>query len=443
MRKILLILLILFVSVKAYAVLTINNVPKVKTGGASPSLQDSVLYENGGNVGIGTSTPTSKLQVSGTATATAFSGPLTGNVTGNADTATTASNLGADGVDALTEVAQGIKTAANDTSPLVVGTAGNNGEIAKWNTDGTLTDSNLIVGTLTDARYCKYTAAGTLIDCNSTCADITGGAGLCDGSDDGGGSSAYSSITAPTANHSINFAGYTNIWTSTMDGNVVFKIDNSDADLAADTTLLQLEFTDDADANGIFLQARDNNGDLRYQIGVDGKVDEHHFTPQSAKITGAFVVRTPTSGDASTQGAQPDAGDGNYRLLFDATTDEAAVWQFKLPEDWNTHKSIDIDYTANSATSGTVEYEVDIMCSSDGDAADVGTASFPGVAVGSATVPGTAGYPDIISITPTDDSCVAGDMMWVFLSTDANDGTNDTATGDREVIGVTYKYYRK
>ena len=83
------------------------------------------------------------------------------------DNATTAANLGADGVDALTEIAQGIKTAANDTSPLVIGTAGSNGEIAKWNTDGTLTDSNLIVGTLTDGKACTYTAAGTLLSCTT------------------------------------------------------------------------------------------------------------------------------------------------------------------------------------------------------------------------------------------------------------------------------------
>ena len=38
---------------------------------------------NDGKVGLGTSTPTSELQVAGTVKATAFNGNLTGNVIGN------------------------------------------------------------------------------------------------------------------------------------------------------------------------------------------------------------------------------------------------------------------------------------------------------------------------------------------------------------------------
>lgn len=51
---------------------------------------------NGSNVGVGTTTASTRLTVNGTTTSTAFSGPLTGNVTGNADTVTTNANLTGD-----------------------------------------------------------------------------------------------------------------------------------------------------------------------------------------------------------------------------------------------------------------------------------------------------------------------------------------------------------
>jgi len=160
----------------------------------------------------------------------------------------------------------------------------------------------------------------------------------------------------------------------------------------------------------------------------------------SAKLTGAFVVFTPPTADACTQGAQIDAGDGNWRLLFDPTTDECATWQFIIPSNYASTPTLVVNYSMVSATALEVEFEGAIMCVTPDDAADIGTASFSNVAVASETVPGTAGYMGSVTITLTDDSCAAGDVAFVVLSTDANDATLDDATSDREVVAVSFDY---
>jgi len=77
-----------------------NTVPntditfKVNDGGTTTTVMTIDGSES--RIGIGTTTPTTKLEVSGTTTSTAFAGPLTGNVTGNI------TSTGANTMDTLT-----------------------------------------------------------------------------------------------------------------------------------------------------------------------------------------------------------------------------------------------------------------------------------------------------------------------------------------------------
>jgi hypothetical protein len=123
-------------------------------------------------------------------------------------------------------------------------------------------------------------------------------------------------------------------------------------------------------------------------------------------------------------------------LAYDASTDESAVWSFRLPVGWTGTPNIRVDCMMATATTGYVDVHVQIMAVTPGDALDLdATDSYDASNVsGAVTVPATAGYLFTANVTLTSfDSGVAGD--WVRLKLWRN-AAGDTAAGDLYIVSV-------
>lgn len=156
--------------------------------------------------------------------------------------------------------------------------------------------------------------------------------------------------------------------------------------------------------------------------------------------TGTIILTVESIKLPATNPVAIDAAETNWRLLFDATTDEAGWWQFRMPQNYASAPVLKVQYSMASAITGAVYFQVQVMAVSDNDAADINTESYDTANSGNATVPATAGYLDEISVTLTNaDTLAAGDYTKIRLNRDA-DNASDTATGDAEVVAVSLEY---
>ena len=121
-------------------------------------------------------------------------------------------------------------------------------------------------------------------------------------------------------------------------------------------------------------------------------------------------------------------------LSFDAAANETAYWTAVVPQGWTGTITALIYYIMASATSGDVDIDVAVEAVTDADALDLdATTSFDTVnSTDNTTVPGTAGYVDVVSVTMTNnDSSAAGDYIRFSL---ARDAVSDTGAGDMHVL---------
>lgn len=128
-------------------------------------------------------------------------------------------------------------------------------------------------------------------------------------------------------------------------------------------------------------------------------------------------------------------------MAFDAATVEAMYTAaFHMPAAYTGSGTLKVDiyYAMASATSGKVDFEICVEAITSGDAVDTDSASsFDTANAANETVPGTAGYMSKLTITLTNkDSVAAGDMVRLKLERDADDATDDTASGDARVYAV-------
>lgn len=133
-----------------------------------------------------------------------------------------------------------------------------------------------------------------------------------------------------------------------------------------------------------------------------------------------------------------DEDDSSLRnwLAFDDDTVETTYSKPLALPDYTGTLKVDVYYFMASATSGSVDFEVSVEAVTAADALDLaGSPSFDTANANHGTVPGTAGYLGVITITLTNlDSAATGDMIRLKLERDADDVTNDDATGDANVV---------
>ena len=150
--------------------------------------------------------------------------------------------------------------------------------------------------------------------------------------------------------------------------------------------------------------------------------DPTHFVPDASNPPGVDQVQ-----------------DRVFLAYDDTTVETARTKAIEWPQGYAAGAlKAKLYYFMASATSGLVDFEVSIEAVTDADPLVLDAAdSFDTANAAQATVPGTAGHLDMLDITLGNiDSVAIGDMVRFKLERDADDGTDDTASGDARVIAL-------
>ncbi len=129
-------------------------------------------------------------------------------------------------------------------------------------------------------------------------------------------------------------------------------------------------------------------------------------------------------------------------LAYDAATDEAAFWSFRAVNYASGNLTVDIDWYADTATSGDVIWDVQIAAiTPNTDTQDTETKALATVNSVTDTHLGTTGqrlHRATVTVSNLD-SLAADDDVWIRVARDANNAS-DTLTGDALITKVAVTY---
>lgn len=126
---------------------------------------------------------------------------------------------------------------------------------------------------------------------------------------------AWDDIGDPDADATIALTGFKQTLSSTLNtAGANLTITNTTADLTANTSFLDLKYTDDGDANGFFIRGYDNaGGDLKFQFGPEGALTITGTAEGTDAITITGGDITLTDGDVVLSGGDLSVT-GNFSL---------------------------------------------------------------------------------------------------------------------------------
>lgn len=161
----------------------------------------------------------------------------------------------------------------------------------------------------------------------------------------------------------------------------------------------------------------------------------HQLLPEAAQfLAAAFPQYLKTNGSSF-----PVSG-----LAYDAAADEAAFWKFRAIEYGSGNITLDIEWYADTASSGTIVFEAQIaVITPNTDSQDIETKALATLNFVQDTHLGTVGqrlHRTTIALSNLD-GLAKDDEAWLRLARDA-DGTSaaDSMTGDGIVTKATASY---